>query len=340
LSLTLEDLDFFQFSFELRFAHSYLLWDRAGRIWQETTHLLPNATVANAQPNKIVMRDGPIELTMEPNHVIVQLVDRERLKAIPAVAAEVTQMVSSILELSEFTRVGLRMIYRKVFPTREAAAAEVMKFGLLKIPEDRHFGVAGLPLNPEIAFRREEGSKGFSIRIKAEGIEYKFELPLIWHNIAKPFSEVHESLTFDIDSYVKGTILPSQIAFEDWITQTLHVIRRDANGFLGVNAPVAEPVSRPTNTETQSSDPHLAPIVSIASHETFRAAPVTIEEIYHSPESIGSPYLRNALRLISMALGNVDSALELLGDGDKGNARGSVESNDSRVIHSTTPFSP
>lgn len=79
----------------------------------------------------------------------------------------------------------------------------------------------------------EEGSKGFSIRIKAEGIEYKLELPPIWHKVAKSVSEVHETLSFDIDSYVQGTILPSQIAFEDWITQTLHVIRRDTDGFLG-----------------------------------------------------------------------------------------------------------
>ena len=51
--------------------------------------------------------------------------------------------------------------------------------------------------------------------------------------LAKPVSEVHETFSFDIDSYLQGTILRSQIAFEDWITQTLHVIRRDANGFLG-----------------------------------------------------------------------------------------------------------
>ncbi|MBZ5625245.1 MAG: hypothetical protein LAQ69_42075 [Acidobacteriia bacterium] len=233
MPLTLEDLDFTQFSFELRFVHSYLLWDRAGRIWQETTRLLPKATVTNAAPNKIVMKDGPVELNVEPDRVGIQLFDRELLKGIPAVAAEFTQMVSSILELSEFTRVGLRMIYRKVFPTKGGAAAEIMKFGFLRIPEDRYFGVAGLPLYPEITFRKEEGSKGFSIRIKAEAIEYKLELPYFWHKVAKSVSEVHETVTFDLDSYVQGTILLSQIAFEDWITQTLHVIRRDANGFLG-----------------------------------------------------------------------------------------------------------
>jgi hypothetical protein len=233
LPLTLEDLEFSQFSFELRFAHSFLLWDRAGRIWQETARLLPNVTVPNAVPNKIVMRDGPVDLNVEPNRMCVQLFDRNRLKGIPAVAGEFTQMVSSILELPEFTRVGLRMIYWKVFPTKEAVADEVLKFGFLKIPEGRHFGVAGLPLYPEITFRKEEGSKGFSVRIKAEGVEYKLELPYIWHKVAKPVSEVHETLSFDIDLYIQGTILPSQIAFEDWITQSLHVIQRDANGFLG-----------------------------------------------------------------------------------------------------------
>lgn len=98
------------------------------------------------------MRDGPVELNVEPNRVGVQLFDRERLKGIPAVAADFTEIVSSILELSEFTRVGLRMIYWKVFPTNEDAAAEVLKFGFLKIPEGRHFGVSGLPLNPRNHF--------------------------------------------------------------------------------------------------------------------------------------------------------------------------------------------
>jgi hypothetical protein len=233
LPLTLEDLDFSQFSFELRFAHSYLLWDRAGRIWQETSRLIPSVTVVEAVPNKVVMREGPVDLTVEPNRVGVQLFERERLKNIPAVVAEFTQMVSSILELQEFTRLGLRMIYTKVFPTDELVAAEVMKLGFLKIPEGRHFGVAGLPLNPEITFRKQEGSKGFSVRIKAEGIEYKLETPYLWQKFAKPISEVHKALSFDIDSYVQGQILPSQIAFEEWITQILHVIRRDVDGFLG-----------------------------------------------------------------------------------------------------------
>jgi len=142
-------------------------------------------------------------------------------------------MVASTLELTEYTRLGLRMIYWKVFPTKEAAAEAAMGLGLLTVPEGRHFGVSGKPLNPEVAFRKEEGSKGFSIRIKAEGLEFKLELPYVWHTVAKSVAEVREVLSVDIDSYVEGAILPSKIAFEDWIGQTLHVIRRDADTFLG-----------------------------------------------------------------------------------------------------------
>src|SRR5260370_10523920 len=109
----------------------------------------------------------------------------------------------------------------------------LMKFGLLRIPEGRHFGVSGVLLNPEIAFRKEEVSKGFSIRLKAESLEFKLELPHIWHKVTKSVEEVRETVVVDIDSYVQGTILPTQIAFEDWISQTLHVIRRDTNVFLG-----------------------------------------------------------------------------------------------------------
>jgi hypothetical protein len=233
LPLTLDDLELSQLSFELRFAHSYLMWDRAGQTWQEAARLFPGVTVQTAEPGKILMREGPIDLTVEPFRVNVQLFDEETLKDFPMVAAKFTQAVASIFEVTEFTRVGLREIHWKTFPTKEEAAGELLKFGLLKIPEGKHFGVSGSPINPEISFRIEEAHKGFSIRLKAESVEYKLPLPYLWRNVAKPISEVRQMLSVDIDSFAQGTILPSQISFEDWITQTRHVIRRDANGFLG-----------------------------------------------------------------------------------------------------------
>jgi hypothetical protein len=232
LPLALEDLNFSQLAFELRFAHSYLLWDRAGQIWQEVLRIFPTVTVANAAPNNILFRDGPVDLHVEPNRATFQIFSRDALKNIPAVA-EFLRMATSVLEIQTFNRMGLRMIYSKVFPTKEDAASELMKVGFLRIPEGRHFGVDGLILNPEIAFRKEEGSKGFSIRMKAEGVEFKVEIPYLWQHIAKPVQEVVETLTVDIDSYIQGTIIRSQIGFEEWITQAMHVIRRDTNEFLG-----------------------------------------------------------------------------------------------------------
>jgi hypothetical protein len=80
---------------------------------------------------------------------------------------------------------------------------------------------------------------------------------------------------------------------------------------------VAEPIIKPVSTETKKSDLNGAPVVSIDSHSSFRPIRVSIEDIYHSPDLIGSPYLRNALPLISTALGHIDGALELLHAGDK-----------------------
>jgi len=80
---------------------------------------------------------------------------------------------------------------------------------------------------------------------------------------------------------------------------------------------VADIFIRPTKTETQRTELKGTPVVSIASHDRFRPAPVTIDDIYHSPESVGSPYLSTALRLMSTALKDIDSAIELLGEGDR-----------------------
>jgi hypothetical protein len=172
-------------------------------------------------------------LTVEPGRAAVQLFDRDRLKDIPILAAKFSQTVSKILEVPEFTRIGLREIYERVYPTKEDAVAEFLKFGFLKIPEGKHFGVAGVLINPETNFRKEEGGKGYSVRIKTESTEYKLELPSLWRKVAKSILEIREKLFVDIDCFAQGTILSSQISFEDWITQTLHVIRRDTDAFLG-----------------------------------------------------------------------------------------------------------
>jgi hypothetical protein len=80
---------------------------------------------------------------------------------------------------------------------------------------------------------------------------------------------------------------------------------------------VLEPIMGPTVPEPRRSDSNGTPVVSIDSHEGFRRGTVPIEEIYHSPELIGSPYLRNALRSILIGMESVNNALELLAAGDR-----------------------
>lgn len=230
--MDLDDLEFSQFSFEVRFEPCYLVWDRAGRIWKETTLAFPGVRVVNAQPNLVSYRDGPLEITIEPHHVVVGLFDQSRLKEMPKVAGDFVRMVLSVLDIEEVKRIGLRLIYMKTFSDKEAAAEAVVALDLLNIPEGKYFGVAGTILRPELAFAREEKGRGFSIRVKAESVEYKFELGPQWQNIAKSINETREQLTFDVDAYLQGSILLSQIAFQDWISQTLHVIRRDSEPFL------------------------------------------------------------------------------------------------------------
>jgi len=80
---------------------------------------------------------------------------------------------------------------------------------------------------------------------------------------------------------------------------------------------MAESVIRSTISETQRSGMDRDPVVSIASHESFKRAPVTNEELYHSLDSLPSSQLGSALRVVAVALQHVDSAMELLGDRDR-----------------------
>lgn len=80
---------------------------------------------------------------------------------------------------------------------------------------------------------------------------------------------------------------------------------------------MSEPIIKPRESRTSGSEARRAPVVSIETSSGFKRAPVPTEEIYHSPDLLGSPYLRNALSLISRALTRVDEALAALKDEDR-----------------------
>ncbi len=75
-----------------------------------------------------------------------------------------------------------------------------------------------------------------------------------------------------------------------------------------------EPTIKPVDTETQKTERGAARVISIDVSQGFKREPVSIDDVYYSPELIGSPQLRNALSLLASALNQVDAALELLAE--------------------------
>lgn len=233
-SLELSDFEFESIAFEVRYSSAYLHWDRAGAIWSEVASKLPGLTIVNAEPSKTVFTLHRRYLfTIELERVIcIEYFPNKKLDEFISTLKEFIEITVRHLEVTDYSRIGIRLIYFKEYPDQEAASGALLSTGLIRIPDGKHFGIEGKATHPEYGMRWESKTKGATVRIKAEGRKLDFDAPL---NI-KELSPVHilkYGLTVDIDYFTSATIGTGQFRAEDWVNQSVHFVKLGIGSFLG-----------------------------------------------------------------------------------------------------------
>jgi hypothetical protein len=127
--LRFDDLALFHAAFEVRFEEALLIWDRSGVVWNETRQALPSLKRRHVEPNKVVFASEKpeIELALELERlgVIAHNPDKN-LQELSGIVSKFTDIAVAHLGVRQYSRVGLRLMFKKEFATpHEAAAAFV-----------------------------------------------------------------------------------------------------------------------------------------------------------------------------------------------------------------------
>jgi hypothetical protein len=239
--IVLSDFSLGQAHMELRTTPKFLHWDRAGSVWTEMLSKNPRLTFVQGEPNKTAFSldnkylfSTYLESASSTPHTNILGTahnPHRSLKEFSDLLKVFIDIVQERLMIDEYTRIGLRLIYYKSYPDKEAASQALLSTNLVSVPEGAYFGIKGSPTLPEYSIRWEEGKRGVSIRFRVESFKYELTPPLEWQDI-EPVSKQHNRLAYDLDYYTIGTVAPGQFNVIEWISQGLHMVNRDTDKFL------------------------------------------------------------------------------------------------------------
>ncbi|MEP6535373.1 MAG: hypothetical protein ABJF23_08665 [Bryobacteraceae bacterium] len=188
----------------------------------------------SAEPGKVVWNlNTDFQLITENKSftILAHTPDRA-LKSFLVIASEFHAAVTTILEIKDFTRVGLRITYRRDYPDLQAATDALLATNMIRVPEGKYFSLSSSPKLADVSLRWEEKARGVHFRLRAEGREFNFEPPFGWEGT--PAARVEKlSLACDCDFFTTIVTTVSQFSLVDWINQSLHMMNRDISFFLG-----------------------------------------------------------------------------------------------------------
>jgi len=220
--------------FEYRYSPSYLLWDHAGALWTDATSKWPQLKAIRTEPNITNFKiNDAFEVGVTSDKTTVTGYDpKADLVDFNEKVVYFFEATTRHLGITHFTRVGCRLIYFRSYPTEKAASDSMLATKVLPLPEGPHFGIDGAFNLPEYAVRWEAKTAGVTIRLRTEGRKTDFEPPLGVQEL-KPVHEEKFGIVLDLDYFTKGTVTTGQFRPQDWISNVLHMFRRDSRKFLG-----------------------------------------------------------------------------------------------------------
>jgi len=221
-------------AFECRFSPAYLHWDRAGAIWSELASRYPTVKLLKAEPNRTAFRlENRFEFQIQLDRFHIGGHNpAPGLEEFSRTAEDFGETVVRQLGIERYCRLGLRPIFVREYPDRDAASAAMLAMRLLWNPTGPCFGVPDAPVSPSYGLRWEDKAKGCLVQVLVGERQYEFEPPFGWEGV-EPKDVKKTDLAVDVDYYTVAAAAVGQVKISEWIRQSMHVVRRDINRFLG-----------------------------------------------------------------------------------------------------------
>ncbi len=219
------DFKTIQATYELRYDDAYLIYDRTGRIAQALRRSFTNLRAISAAPVQTLFQADEGGIALELGQCRFSRVRPERnLEEFSQYCKRYFDAVFDFLEINMFTRIGLRVIFRKEFSNVEDAKALLTSLKLTTLEKTRRFGAAEHP--EEILLRWQSEQIGAMVRLRATTGIVNFVLPPELEEQKAEIHKVVHALLVDVDYYTVAPVERAQWDACAWIppaARTIHV---------------------------------------------------------------------------------------------------------------------
>jgi uncharacterized protein (TIGR04255 family) len=229
--LTVDDFKPSSLTCELRYQNAYLIYDRTGQVLQSLRGTFADVIVSAASPPQtaFVAKEGWFTLEVGACRFTSAHFERNS-EAFARYCKAFFDVVADQLEISVFTRIGLRYIARREFGTLDESRATLASMGLVGLKPAKRFNSSESPT--EVVFRWEDAQVGAILRLRAETVEIKFAAPADLQDHVPPVDKQIPGLTLDIDYYTVAPVERVQWNALEWLQTKLRIIRKEADGVL------------------------------------------------------------------------------------------------------------
>lgn len=227
--MILDSFKLINFVFQIQYADSYQIWDRAGNISKQLCNIWPNLKLIEGQPQQQTLNGKNVSLQSGLNRSTITINDANAFDQLHVKQIKETLGIwHKELELNEFSRISARVTYAKNFTSLGLANNFIFDLKLARWPTSKVFdqpeksGLNGL----DLAYRFEDESSFSVLRVRAEQLKYEVDLnPEFVKN-----SEIRESICraiIDFDRGLLGKVSAEKFRVDDWIKGYQHILRRD-----------------------------------------------------------------------------------------------------------------
>jgi hypothetical protein len=221
--------------FQLRYAHAFRLWDRAGAIAADAVYRWPTLTLREGTPQRIRLTLGTrAEINVQLEQASVAVADSTlKLEELLPYSSFLSETVPKVLEVKSLNEIRVKATFLKEYANIDDAVRDFGTTGMTKVFVGKHFGFEGKIAPPSSVSIRFEGdflgcTNGLQIRKRA----VKLDVPQIGISDFEIVTKEHVELVYECDYFTTATIEVGQLNANRWIEEAMRTIRRDANIIL------------------------------------------------------------------------------------------------------------
>jgi hypothetical protein len=213
----------------MRYSPAYLIWDRAGRIWNGATARWPKLKARTATPNQIrFFLENRAELGLELERAFVSFAGNNlKLEEFIPYCAYFSEEATRSLEIDSFKRVGFKVTYVKRYEDMDGAVADFISTGVFKKIPEVNFGIKGQITQPSFGLRFENENVGCVVVFQVRKREINMDVPIIGEEDLVSQHREYTELVLEFDYYAQNMEI-DQFKCSKWLEEAMHVMRRDA----------------------------------------------------------------------------------------------------------------